>query len=68
VAEEECRTVRDFLQRRTPLAWTADGGRSAIPVILETMAGLLGWDGDRRVREVKAYEADLALRQAFRVL
>ncbi len=68
VAEEECRTLRDFLERRSALSWTADGGRSAVPVVLETMADLLEWDDHRRAREVKAYEADRALMQAFRVL
>lgn len=68
VAEEECRTLRDFLERRSPPAWAADGRRSTVPIVLETMAGLLGWDGDRRAREVKTYEAGLALTQAFRVL
>ena len=67
VAEEECRTLRDFLERRSALSWSADGGRSAIPVALETMTTLLGWDSARRAREVKTYEADMALRQAFRV-
>lgn len=67
VADEECRTLRDFLERRSALAWAADGGRSAVPAASETMAALLGWDADRRAREVKAYEADLALTQAFRV-
>lgn len=66
VAEEECRTLRDFLERRLPPAWA--GRPSAAAVALETMAGLLGWDGDRRAREVKAYEADRALTQAFRIL
>ncbi len=68
VAEEECRTLRDFLERRSALAWAADGGRSAVPAAVETMAALLGWDADRRAREARAYEADLALTQAFRVL
>ena len=68
VAEEECRTLRDFLERRSALSWAADGGRAAIPVAVETMAALLGWDDDRQAREVKAYQAALALTQAFRVL
>ena len=68
VAEEECRTVRDFLERRSPLFWAVDQGWSAVPAVLETMTALLGWDSDRQAREVKAYEADLALTQAFRVL
>ena len=68
VAEEECRTLRDFLQRRSALSWAPDGGRSAVPAVLETMSALLGWDGDRQAREVKAHVADMALRQAFQVL
>ena len=67
VAEEECRTLRDFLLRRSLPVWVAGGGRSAVPVVLETMASLLAWDDDRRSREVKGYEADVALMQAFRV-
>jgi len=66
VAEEECRTLRDFLGRRALPVCIADRGRSAI--VVEAMADLLGWDSDRRAREVKAYEADQALTQAFRVL
>ena len=68
VAEEECRTLRDFFQRRSALSWASDEGRSALPAALDAMAALLGWDGDRRAREVRAHQADLALRQAFRVL
>lgn len=68
VAEEECRTLRDFLERRSALSSTADQGRSAIPIVLETMTALLGWDRDRQAREVKAFEADAALTQAFRVI
>lgn len=68
VGEEECRTLRDFIERRSPLFWTADQGRSAVPVVLAAMTALLGWDSDRLAREVKAYEADVALTQAFRVI
>ena len=68
VAEEECRTLRDFLLRRSPLGWSADQGRSALPTVLETMTTRLGWDTDRQAREVKAFEAEVALTQAFRVL
>ncbi len=68
VAEEECRTLRDFLERRSPFSSAADQGRFAIPVVLETMTALLSWDSDRQVREVKAFAADMALTQAFRVI
>ncbi len=66
VAEEECRTLRDFLERR--LRFTHEEGGAAPPVILAEMAGLLGWDRERQARELKAYKADVALTQAFRVL
>lgn len=61
VAEEECRTLRDFLDR---------GGAPPThqAAALCAMADLLGWDADRRAREVKACEAAAALTQAFRVL
>ena len=65
---EECQTICDFLERRTALFWTPDQGRSAVPVVLEAMATKLGWDAARQVQEVKAWEADAALTQAFRVM
>ena len=68
VAEEECLTLRDFLERRSALSSTADQGRSAVSVVLETMTALLGWDRERQAREVKAFEGDVALTQAFRVI
>ena len=68
VAEEECRTLRDFLGRRQVPASASDGTPAAWPAALAAMADLLGWDADRRAREVKAREAAAALTQAFRVL
>ena len=66
VEQEECRTLRDFLERRSGLT---DGViEGAAPVVLDAMAGLLGWDRERQARERRAYEADVALTQAFRVL
>ena len=52
VAEEECRTLRDFLERRSALSWAADGGRAALPIALETMTALCsaGMPTDRRAR------------------
>ena len=68
VAQKECRTLCDFIERRSPLFWAPDQGRSAVPVVVETMAALLGWDAARQEREERAWEADAALTQAFRVL
>ncbi len=68
VVEEECRTLRDFIERRSMLFWMEDQGRSAVPTALETMADLCGWDRERQERERKAFEADVALTQAFRVM
>lgn len=68
VTAEECRTLRDFIERRSLLFWNEDQGQSAVPLILETMTALLGWDRERQEREVKAWEADAALTQAFRVM
>lgn len=68
VTEEECRTLRDFLLRRSSLFWTADQGLFAAPPVMTVMASLLGWDDDRQARELKAYRAEIALMQAFRVL
>jgi len=68
VTEEECRTLRDFLLRRTALSWMPDQGRGAVPAAQSVMADLLGWDKQRQAQEVKAWEAEIALTQAFRVM
>ena len=68
VAEEDCRTLRDFLQRRAPQTWSADERRAQAPIALEALAGHWGWDKDRQAAELKAWEAETALGQAFRVL
>ncbi len=65
---EECLTLNDFLLRRTSLFWSSDQGRSAVPLVQAEMAALLGWDAVRQAAEVKAWEAEAALSQAFRVL
>lgn len=67
-AEEDCLTLRDFLERRLPLGWTADQKQSEMPAALEALAAVLGWDAARQATEVKAWEAENALGQAFRVL
>ena len=68
VAEEDCLTLRDFLERRAPFAWTAERRRSEMPPVLDALAMQLDWDKARQAAEVKAWEAETALGQAFRVL
>jgi glycerol-3-phosphate dehydrogenase len=67
-AEEDCQTLRDFMERRAPQFWSADERRANLSGVLETLGSNLGWDRDRQAAEVKAWEAETALGQAFRVL
>lgn len=64
---EDCLALRDFLERRVP-HWSADERRAHLPAVLEALAGALHWDKPRQAAEVKAWEAETALGQAFRVL
>ena len=68
VAEDDCLTLRDFLERRVPLDWTAEARQAAMPAALEALAAHLGWDGTRQADEMRAWETETALGQAFRVL
>ncbi len=68
VSEEECLTLRDFLERRVPQDWTDTRRQAEMPAALEALAAQLGWDTARQAAEVKAWEAETALGQAFRVL
>jgi len=68
VEAEECRTLRDFIERRTTLFWASDQGQSSVPAVRDAMAALLGWDAARQTQEVKAWETDAAFTQAFQVM
>ena len=68
VKYEQCHTLNDFLIRRSSRFWSPDQGRSFVPAVLGQMAALLDWDPSRQATEVKAWEAEAALSQAFRVL
>ncbi len=68
VAEDDCLALRDFLERRVPQDWTAEARQAEMPAALKAMAMQLGWDAARQTAEVKAWEAETALGQAFRVL
>ncbi len=67
VTEEDCLTLRDFLERRVS-HWSTAERRAHLPAALEALAKKLHWDEPRQAAEVKAWEAETALGQAFRVL
>jgi glycerol-3-phosphate dehydrogenase len=66
IEREFARTAADVLMRRTGLFFQPDQGRAALPVVIEMCAQRLGWDAARRQAEIAAYEAQIALTQAFR--
>ncbi len=68
VTEDDCLTLRDFLERRVPPDWTGERRQSEMPAALEALAAPLDWDEARQAAEVKAWESETALGQAFRVL
>ena len=67
-ADDDCLTLRDFLERRLPREWTAEQRHTEMPAALETLAAKFGWDSARQSVELKAWDAETALRQTFRVL
>lgn len=68
VTEDDCLTLRDFLERRIPPDWTDARRQSEMPAALDALAAQLGWNEARQAAEIKAWEAETALGQAFRVL
>ena len=68
LTEDDCLTLRDFLERRAPPDWSVEQRQSEMPEVLGAMSTLLSWNQTRRAAEVKAWEAETALGQAFRVL
>ena len=58
-ASHECVLhLTDVMLHRTRLVYEMrDGGRAAVPEILDIMSETLGWDAERRAAEVAAYEA-----------
>lgn len=66
VEQEQCQTLRDFMMRRTALYFTPDQGRQAAPIVSEELAGLLGWDAERKQMEEAAYAQELAWTQEWR--
>ncbi len=66
---EGAQTLEDVLRRRTRVALEDhDGGLAAAADVADLLAGELGWDGERRQRELDAYQsAVLATRDAWHV-
>ncbi len=52
---EFARTLTDVLLRRTMIGHSADGGRGVVERSADVLASHLGWDRERRDREVAAY-------------
>ena len=68
VAEEDCLTLRDFLERRLPASANFAERQAQMPAALAALAAQLSWNEARQAAEVKAWQAEIALTQAFRVL
>ena len=66
--ENDCLTLRDFLERRVPADWTAAQREAALPEALHALSARHGWDPARQSAEIKAWHAETALGQTFRVL
>lgn len=55
VLREGALRLEDYWVRRSPRLWfTPDGGLAALEPAADAMAGLLGWDADRRAAEIDA--------------
>jgi glycerol-3-phosphate dehydrogenase len=66
VREEQCERLTDFLLRRTRLGFSADQGVAAVQPAAAILARELGWSAARTASELAAYEACVAMTQAFR--
>lgn len=67
VNSELAATVRDVLVRRTQLFFRDhDQGLGCCEAVAERMAALLGWNQDRRVKEVFDYQSEVALSRRWR--
>ncbi|MBI2765282.1 MAG: glycerol-3-phosphate dehydrogenase/oxidase [Chloroflexi bacterium] len=60
IAREQATTLSDILMRRTGISWASCRGLCCHERAAGVAAELLGWDDDRRAREIAAFEADVA--------
>jgi glycerol-3-phosphate dehydrogenase len=67
IEHDLARTVDDVLSRRVPLLLTGhDQGLDVVERVADLAAARLGWDPDRRARELDAYRAVVAGTRRFR--
>jgi glycerol-3-phosphate dehydrogenase len=66
VEKEHCRTLNDFVFRRTALGFSADQARSQIEGIADMLANAANWTDMRRTEELEEYFAFVARSNAFR--
>ena len=59
VEHEWARTLSDIMWRRTELAFTADNGLAAVPLVVARMGRLLGWTPPEAQRQQQRYEAEI---------
>jgi glycerol-3-phosphate dehydrogenase len=57
VREEHCVHIEDFMLRRSTLGLSLDQGEDAVEEVADTMRAELGWDANRRQRELGLYRA-----------
>ena len=68
LTDADCLTLRDYLEHSLPLDWTPEQRNAGMPSALTALSAKHGWDVARQAAEVKAWSAETALRQTFRVL
>ncbi|MCB9763751.1 MAG: glycerol-3-phosphate dehydrogenase/oxidase [Alphaproteobacteria bacterium] len=67
VNREQAQRVSDVMVRRTQLFFRdVDQGLGAVEQVAERMAELLGWDDERRTREILDYQAEVARSRQWR--
>jgi len=66
VAEEESLTVSDFMLRRSIMGLSPTQGQDAIEAIALQMGRLLGWNNTEVQKQIRDYQASVALSQSFR--
>jgi glycerol-3-phosphate dehydrogenase len=65
VSHEDARHLEDVLQRRTRIGIeTLHRGTETAEAVARIMAPLLGWDDERRAREVEDYKRQISLEKA----
>lgn len=65
VREEWAQTIGDVLLRRNALGLSACQGLDCVERVGERMAALLGWDAQRRSREIDAYRREVEPMRRF---